>query len=320
MISKVSVALWAGATLVVGKTPSGFTPSSDTDLIVVYDQTPAMNGVVVDKAATANAPTIATTSRLDGTSYAVIMVDLDIPSDQNPHTFLHWVQTDLTPATKASTISASNGSTKVFTLTNAKNTSALVAYTQPAPPAQNPLSHRYTEILIDTSSMSADGLAALQSAAETRVEFDTNSALTAAGLSNNVVAGNSFNVTNTGEATTSAKAGNSTTSGGGKGKGNGKGKGKGASNDQKPGQGAKSRNGTQANGSTDSGVQDAGTLTSTISSAPGAATSGSWTKVTGAGRNGSDVSAAPRDIGGDSTHYFSLLLGFGITTAYVLGL
>lgn len=50
MISKYSIALWAGATLVVGKTPSGFTPNSDTDLIVLYGQTPAMNGIVVDKA------------------------------------------------------------------------------------------------------------------------------------------------------------------------------------------------------------------------------------------------------------------------------
>lgn len=50
MISKPLLALWAGATLVVGKTPSGFTPGSDTDLIVVYGQTVAMNGVDVDQA------------------------------------------------------------------------------------------------------------------------------------------------------------------------------------------------------------------------------------------------------------------------------
>lgn len=50
MLSKPLLALWAGATLVVGKTPSGFTPASNTDLIVVYDQTAAMNGVEVDQA------------------------------------------------------------------------------------------------------------------------------------------------------------------------------------------------------------------------------------------------------------------------------
>lgn len=52
MLSESLLALWAGATLVVGKTPSGFTPASDTDLIVVYDQTVAMNGVEVDQAGT----------------------------------------------------------------------------------------------------------------------------------------------------------------------------------------------------------------------------------------------------------------------------
>lgn len=225
------------------------------------------------------------------------MVDLDIPSDQNPHTFLHWMQTDLTPATKASTISASNGSTQAFTLSNAKNTSALVAYTQPAPPAQNPLSHRYTEILIDTSSMSADGLSALRSAAETRVGFDTNSVLEAAGLSSNVVAGNSFNVTNGGQATSSTNTGGNSTSSG-------------TGNDQKSGQDTKSSNGTAS-------VNQAGTLTSTISSAPAGATSGSWTKVTGTGKDGGDASAASRAFGGDFMYTISLLMGLGVTAAFV---
>jgi hypothetical protein len=43
-------ALWAASTLVVGKTPQGFVPKSNTDLFVVYGQTAAMNGAVVDKA------------------------------------------------------------------------------------------------------------------------------------------------------------------------------------------------------------------------------------------------------------------------------
>lgn len=50
MLSKPLLALWAGATLVVGITPSGFTPNSNTDLIVAYGQTAAMNGVAVDQA------------------------------------------------------------------------------------------------------------------------------------------------------------------------------------------------------------------------------------------------------------------------------
>lgn len=47
---KPLLALWVGATLVVGKTPSGFTPNSDNDLVVVYGQIAAMNGVVIDQA------------------------------------------------------------------------------------------------------------------------------------------------------------------------------------------------------------------------------------------------------------------------------
>lgn len=134
------------------------------------------------------------------------MIDLDIPSNQNPHTFLHWMQTDLTPATTASTLTTVNGTIQGFTLTNAKNTSAIVAYTQPGPPAQNPLSHRYTEILVDTSAMSTAGLTALKTAAGTRTGFDINTTLQAAGLTNNVVAGNSFNVSNPGPVAAKANA------------------------------------------------------------------------------------------------------------------
>lgn len=134
------------------------------------------------------------------------MIDLDIPSTQNPHTFLHWMQTGLTPATTATSLTTVNGTVQGFTLSNAKNTSAIVAYTQPGPPAQNPLSHRYTEVLVDTSAMTSIGLAALQKAAGTRVGFDINTALQAAGLTNNVVAGNSFNVSNPGPVTAAANA------------------------------------------------------------------------------------------------------------------
>lgn len=49
MFSKILLALWAGATLVVGRTPDGFVPNSNTDLIVSFGQIAAMNGVVVDK-------------------------------------------------------------------------------------------------------------------------------------------------------------------------------------------------------------------------------------------------------------------------------
>lgn len=50
MTSKTFVLMVSAAALVAGKTPSGFTPTSNTDLIVTYGQTVAMNGAVVDKA------------------------------------------------------------------------------------------------------------------------------------------------------------------------------------------------------------------------------------------------------------------------------
>ncbi|KAK7978100.1 hypothetical protein PG988_005590 [Apiospora saccharicola] len=67
------------------------------------------------------------------------MVDLDIPVDTDPHTLLHWMQTDLTPATTATTMATGDGKTaSVFELQNTKNTPALAAYVAPAPPAKNP--------------------------------------------------------------------------------------------------------------------------------------------------------------------------------------
>lgn len=222
-----------------------------------------------------------------------MMVDLDIPSDQNPHTFLHWMQTDLTPATTASTISTSNGSTQAFTLSNAKKTSALVFYTQPAPPAQNPLSHRYTQILVDTSSMSPVGLSALQSAAQTRVGFDTESVLQAAGLSSNVVAGNFFNVTNPGKTLSAAALGNFTSTGTG--------------NGQKADQMTQSDSGFKG-----FGAGSGSTLTTTISSAPGP-TSG----LTNAGKSGSEPSTASFALGGSFDRMLTLVVPLGCITLLV---
>lgn len=49
MLSTLFIALVAKATLVVGRTPDGFVPNSNADLMVVYGQTAALNGAVVDK-------------------------------------------------------------------------------------------------------------------------------------------------------------------------------------------------------------------------------------------------------------------------------
>jgi phosphatidylethanolamine-binding protein len=236
-----------------------------------------------------------------------MMVDLDIPSNQNPHTFLHWMQTGLTPATIASTIPSSNGSIQAFALFNMRNTGALVPYTQPNPPAQNPLSHRYTQILVDTSSMTSAALSTLQSAAKTRVGFDTNAVLRAAGLSNSVVAGNSFNVTNPGQASSlsSASAGNfSATS-----------IGKGSVDIQESSQGGPAANSDSGGGLKAFGVASpgGGTLTTTISSAPAGPTSG----LTKAGASsGAASSSAPDTFGWDAVSLVRLVVTTVGTAAF----
>lgn len=70
-----------------------------------------------------------------------------------------------------------------------------------------------TEIIIDTSDASEEGLDALKAAAANRMGFDAQSVLTSAGLADKVVAGNFFNVTNPGPLPPSPTS-NSTSSGG----------------------------------------------------------------------------------------------------------
>lgn len=199
MFSRSSlVVLATSVALVAAKTPSGFTPASNTDLIVTYGKTSPLNGVVIAQTSVATQPTIATATQLNGTSYAVIMIDLDIPFNVNPHTLLHWMQTDLTPAKTATSLSTTNGTSKVFLLENTKNTTALAAYISPGPPAMAPLSHRYVQILVDTSSVTTANLAVLKNSSSSRMGFDAPTVLKAANLANKVVAGNSYNVTNPG--------------------------------------------------------------------------------------------------------------------------
>lgn len=128
----------------------------------------------------------------------IMMIDLDIPSSTQPTTFLHWIQTDMVADDTLSTILADSGApnNQGFIIQQGKPTAAIVPYTQPNPPAQNPLSHRYAEILLDTSALTPAGLVALTTAAQGRVNFNIAAALKAAGLANSVVAFNFFNVTN----------------------------------------------------------------------------------------------------------------------------
>ncbi|KAJ9148229.1 PEBP-like protein [Pleurostoma richardsiae] len=211
------LAALAVATAVYAVTPEGFEPSSTTDLIVDYNGLAAMNGVVMAKEATQTAPTIATTAKLNGTSFAVIMIDLDIPTNSPPatSTLLHWMQTGLTLATSATVLNTTAGQMEAFMLRNASNTAALASYIGPNPPARVPLSHRYTQILVDTTSAGANATSVLQQAAATRQGFNAVNVLTSAGLLDKVVAGNFFNVTNAGPATSFSNSTTGTTTGGG---------------------------------------------------------------------------------------------------------
>lgn len=144
-------------------------------------------------------PTIATTQRLNGTSYAVLMIDMDIPTNTPPQTstLLHWMQTGLTAATTATTLNTTSGSTSVFLLQNNSNTAPFASYFGPSPPARVPLSHRYVQILVDTTGTPQTSLDSLRTAAQNRSGFNADTTLRAVGLNTRVVAGNFYNVTNT---------------------------------------------------------------------------------------------------------------------------
>ncbi|KAK7911353.1 hypothetical protein PG985_013834 [Apiospora marii] len=164
--------------------------------------------------ATANAPTISTASKLEGKSFAIMMIDLDIPTETagKTNTLLHWMQTGLT--------AAASGAGSALTVPG--TVKAAAPYLGPSPPAKTPLKHRYTEILVDTSAATPDQLKVLTDAAANRQGFQAEAVLTKAKLQDKVVAGNFFTVTNAGPAADAVKGGakaNSTTPGAAKGTG-----------------------------------------------------------------------------------------------------
>ncbi|KAF9881440.1 hypothetical protein CkaCkLH20_00586 [Colletotrichum karsti] len=204
------VLLLSNALAAWAKTPDGFAPASNVDLVVAYGDQSALNGVDLAKSLTAQEPTVGTTEPLTGKSYAIIMVDVDIPTNNPPQTgtFLHWAQTDLTPAGAPTTLKLSDGTQRsINTLTT--NAAAIADYKGPSPPARVPLTHKYIEILVDTSEITPDGTAALQTLS-TRGGVDVNDVLTKAGLANKVVAGNFFTVTNPGPAANAERRTNGT--------------------------------------------------------------------------------------------------------------
>lgn len=152
--------------------------------------------------ATQSQPTLGVSQKLTGTSFAVLMMDLDIPTNSPPQTstLLHWMQTGLTQAPAQTAVNTTGGTEKIFLLQNANNTAAFAPYLGPSPPARVPLSHRYTQILVDMTGASAIASSTLRTAAQNRSGFDAEAVLTKAGLAGKVIAGNFFNVTNAGPA------------------------------------------------------------------------------------------------------------------------
>ncbi|KAL7625319.1 hypothetical protein AAE478_004535 [Parahypoxylon ruwenzoriense] len=202
-----SLVVLIGASAALAVTPQGFEPATESDLLVSFGNVAAAGGNVLAK----EAPSIGTQSKLDGTSFAVLMIDLDIPTDNPPETgtLLHWMQTGLTQSTTATAINTTAGTTNAFLFQTSQGQEAFTEYFGPSPPARVPLSHRYTQILVDTSAATDENLAVLQNAASSRRGFDTQAVLTEAGLARNVLAGNFFNVTNPGPVASSSS--NSTT-------------------------------------------------------------------------------------------------------------
>ncbi|KAA8563819.1 hypothetical protein EYC84_011834 [Monilinia fructicola] len=181
-----AVALAGGASAF---TPPGFEPASSQNLIVAYDSKLAVNGIQILRADTASAPILGTTTKLTGT-YTVMMVDPDIPSSKGgdiTSQFLHWMQSGLTSANTTTTI----GGQKIYQLTNEKDTPAFATYLQPNPPNIAPTTHRYTELLFNTTNMNMS-LATLQMAGKNRGNFNAADVAKSAKLK--VIMGNSFNV------------------------------------------------------------------------------------------------------------------------------
>ena len=137
------------------------------------------------------------------------MVDPDIP----PQTaggatseLLHWMQSGLVSANTSTTI----GGMKVFELVNPSNTAPIASYIQPSPPNVSPTTHRYTQLLFNTTGNSS-ALVKLMKFGMTRTNFSAVNVVKSAGLT--VLMGNSFNVTAATNTTASggSSSGNSST-------------------------------------------------------------------------------------------------------------
>ncbi|PBP21099.1 hypothetical protein BUE80_DR008044 [Diplocarpon rosae] len=82
---------------------------------------------------------------------------------------------------------------EVYVLRSAANATAIAPYFGPSPPNKAPNTHRYTQLLLDTTNNPA-GLESLTKAGAMRTSFNAVNVVSLAGVK--VVAGNSFDVTN----------------------------------------------------------------------------------------------------------------------------
>jgi phosphatidylethanolamine-binding protein len=122
-----------------------------------------------------------------------MMVDPDIPpatAGGPTSELLHWMQPGLVSANNVTFIAG----VQMFELINPSNVSAFATYIQPSPPNKAPNTHRYTQMLLNTTGNSS-ALSTLSKFAATRTNFSAVNVVQAAGLT--VLFGNSFNVTNT---------------------------------------------------------------------------------------------------------------------------
>lgn len=165
-------------------TPAGVFPVNTENMTNFFDTTMlAVNGANIPKANTTKAPTIALDKNLNGTTFAVIMFDPDTAATgvggNGTNSFMHWFQGGLTSSATSTKVAGKT----VFTLVNAKNTTAVNAYIQPGPPAGE--THRYTQILIATTGLKAFNVS--------RNSFDAAAFVKQANVT--VVSSNFFNVT-----------------------------------------------------------------------------------------------------------------------------
>lgn len=147
--------------------------------------------IVLTQKDTANAPILGTSQKMFGT-YAVMMVDPDIPpatAGGSTSELLHWMQAGLVSSNTSTTI----GGVTTFELINPMNVTAFATYIQPSPPNKAPNTHRYTQLLLNTTG-NTSSLTTLARFAMTRTNFSASNVINSAGVK--IIAGNSFDVTN----------------------------------------------------------------------------------------------------------------------------